>query len=96
MYVNDPYDKIQPPVNLTEPEEEEILIPSLDSAFWDEIPSPQEKSAGTESFPLHVDVCRFDEAGNHTLIADNCPHFVESDELGRNIKSGWTVQSISQ
>lgn len=92
--MQDPYDRIHPPVNLADLEEDPEPRMSLDEVFSEYL-HLETLGSGLDAveFPLHTDVCRFDEAGNHTLMAQRCPHFDGSDELGRTIRPGWTAQN---
>lgn len=91
MYVNDPSEKAQLPIR-TSPVEDEEPRPAADF-FWDDT------SLGARSLPYQMpinvyhEICRFDEHGEHTQMGKNCPHFEPSDEMGRNIVPGWTVQN---
>lgn len=40
----------------------------------------------------YTQVCRFDENGDHVMMAKDCPHFEAEDEMGKVIRKGWTVQ----
>lgn len=87
-WVNDPYDLAQPPVLEKDIETEEPR--DSKDFFWDDItywPDTAHYHQG-----IHTDVCRFDDEGNHTHMAENCPHYDEYDEMGRRIVPGWTAQ----
>jgi hypothetical protein len=88
-WLTDPYQLAQPPtVEQTEVEIEEP--PSNEEIFHESIRHyPDTVGHG---FGFHTEVCRFDESGNHTAMADNCPHFNAEDETGKQIQPGWTVQ----
>lgn len=64
-----------------------------ESEFWEEAVNAVSGgyNAGYHQ-GFHVDVCHFDEAGEHTHIAENCPHFDSADEEGPRIRQGWTIQ----
>lgn len=89
MYVNDPFDLTVPPsiesnIEIEEPRDSKDF-------FWDDVvywPDTVSYHQG-----LHTDICRFDEAGNHTQMSKKCPHFDPEDEEGRRITKGWTAQS---
>jgi hypothetical protein len=76
----------QQEIELEEPQDPE-------NEFWEEAGDAVSGgyNAGYHQ-PFHVDVCHFDEAGEHTHIADKCPHFNAEDEEGPRIRQGWTIQ----
>lgn len=90
MYVNDPSEK----AHLPELEQSQELLEEprhYRDFFWDDQPLDTGRHVGYHR-SLHTQVCRFDQEGNHLTIAKNCPHFDISDEEGRRIQKGWTVQ----
>lgn len=91
----DPWDKTFPPINQADLEDDEEIDPryNLDGVFYGEtVPGqPMASELGGKEFEP-VDICRFDEAGNHTFMGRACPHFDMEDEMGRTIRPGWTAQ----
>jgi hypothetical protein len=88
-WIPDPFQLAQLPT--VEEQEQEI----------DEPPTPEEIfHSSINHYPdtvgygsgIHTGVCHFDETGNHTAMAQNCPHFDPEDEEGFRIRQGWTVQ----
>ena len=86
---------------LTDPHQLAQLPTVEQEELEDEPPTPEEIFHGSfrhypdsvsHSYGIHTDVCRFDEKGNHTDMAEKCPHFDEQDEEGRRVNPGWTVQ----
>lgn len=79
----------QQEIELEEPQDPE-------NEFWEEAGDAGDAVSGGYHAgyhqPFHVDVCHFDEAGEHTHIADKCPHFNAEDEEGPRIRQGWTIQ----
>lgn len=59
--------------------------------FWEEAIERGRHVQGRER--LYTEVCRFDENGDHTVMAKNCPHFDSEDEEGKITRPGWTVQN---
>lgn len=45
---------------------------------------------------MFVDICVFDESGQHVRLAYNCPHYDPVDEQGVRYPEGWTVQNGAQ
>lgn len=89
MWMNDPFELTQAPVIK---EAEELFTEPRDyhEFFWDEA---IERGHHVQSNKrLHTQVCRFDEYGDHTVMARDCPHFNSDDEEGNIIRKGWTVQ----
>lgn len=91
MYLEDPFEKTLPPKREIPVEEEEIKPRDYREYFWDDQPASGPYFAGPPQ-RLHTHICRFDEEGNHISMSDRCPHFNESDEVGKQIRKGWTVQ----
>lgn len=89
-WLTDPYQLAQPPTVEEVIDEDEEALPSLEDTFHESIRHYPD-SVGHQR-GIHVDVCRFDETGNHTQMAGNCPHFEAEDEQGMRIQPGWTVQ----
>lgn len=89
MYVNDPHEKAALPEVVSDLEFEEAR--DYHEFFYDDLPQPGGKYTGYH-WGFHTDICRFDEQGRHTQMADNCPHFDLEDEEGKRILPGWTVQ----
>lgn len=90
-YVNDPSEKALLPTILV-PEEELLAEPrDYHEFFYDDLPKYDPKFAGSPYQP-YTQVCVFDEEGNHTSMAHNCPHYDMEDETGRKIRGSWTVQ----
>jgi hypothetical protein len=89
-YINDPYELTLPPQSYSEVNEEEPRHWS--EFFYDDQPYPGARFAGAPD-RAYTEMCRFDEEGNHTVMAEHCPHFDEADEEGRIVRKGWTVQS---
>lgn len=92
-YVNDPSEKALLPTILV-PEEDLLEEPrDYHEFFGDDLPAQivEPKFAGSPYQP-YTQVCRFNEDGEHTAMAYNCPHFDMEDETGRRIVDGWTVQ----
>jgi hypothetical protein len=57
----------------------------------------QETAPASRNYPGHqhsiaVSRCRFNGAGEHTYMAEKCPHYDVTDEQGPRIRPGWTVQ----
>lgn len=92
MYINDPFEKTLAPKREIPIEEEDIKPRDYHEYFWDDQPMPGNNVVGLPQ-RLHTRVCRFDDEGNHISMSDKCPHFDESDEMGKQIRKGWTVQS---
>lgn len=90
MWLPDPYQLIEEPTLEGEDEEPEELPPTPDEIFHQQFHHRPDDTSYHLGF--HVDVCRFDGRGNHTSIAQNCPHFDQIDEEGPRIKANWTVQ----
>lgn len=92
MYLNDPFDLLLEPrlEGWDEVEEDEDGPPDYEEIFYTE----SRFRPGT--LPYHnnfaTDVCRFNDSGEHTTMAKNCPHFESHDEEGPRIRQGWTVQ----
>jgi hypothetical protein len=79
---------VPPTVEEIELQEEEPADPK--DKFWEEVDYHPDTVGYYQGF--HTEVCRFDEQGNHTQMAKNCPHFEAADEEGPRIRQGWTVQ----
>lgn len=91
MYLHDPVALVQHPT-LAETEEEVFEEPrDYHEFFWDEAVQRGRSISGI-SERLYTQVCKFDEDGNHTVMARNCPHFDLEDEEGKRIQRGWTAQ----
>lgn len=91
-WVNDPHTDLTALPQLENSEEQLEERPDPTDKFWE---------AGHTAFGgrqadyhqgLHVQMCRFDENGDHTQMAENCPHFSAEDEEGPKVMKGWTVQ----
>jgi hypothetical protein len=88
-WVEDPWEKTLPP-KLAEIEnlDEEPSDPK--EKFWEE--AVERGSYVGPPQRLYTEVCRFGPDGEHTSMAKNCPHFEYEDEMGKNIRKGWTSQ----
>lgn len=91
MYLNDPFDlTLQPQIEGWDKVEEEEQGPDYQEIF------NAESHFRPGTLPYHnnfaVEICRFDNQGNHLTMAKNCPHYEGSDEEGPRIRPGWTVQ----
>jgi hypothetical protein len=91
MFINDPSElALEPKLEGWDQVNEEETEPDYDEIFHSEshfIPG---------NLPYHnsfaVDMCRFDENGNHAQMGKNCPHYEQTDEEGPRITPGWTIQ----
>jgi len=88
-WLPDPYMLAQGPT--VEEEELELEGPPTPEEIFHESIRHYPDSVGY-SRGIHTDVCRFDESGNHTQMAKNCPHYDPEDEEGPKVNPGWTVQ----
>jgi hypothetical protein len=91
MFVNDPSELAL----LPEVEEDGLYAePARDyhEFFNDDRPMPGQRHTGWNP-PIQTQICRFNQYNEHTTMAEDCPHFNPSDEEGRIIRKGWTVQS---
>lgn len=59
--------------------------------FYDDQAPPSTRETGYHR-GIHTEVCRFNGKGEHTYIAEHCPHDNIEDEQGRVMPEGWTVQ----
>jgi hypothetical protein len=88
-WITDPHDLAKLPqleysdLDLDEPEDP-------DDKFWEEVNNLPDTVSYHQG--IHVDICRFDEQGSHTVMSNNCPHYDAADELGPVVRQGWTVQ----
>jgi hypothetical protein len=63
----------------------------LQQYFFEETARPSRRAV-KPSRPITRHVCRFDERGRHTYMAEQCPHYAIEDENGPRRKPEWTVQ----
>lgn len=95
MYVNDPFElTLEPKIEGWDQEEDENDEPDYDEIFHSEF--RHYPGISGRSYHAAVDVCRFDEQGNHVVMAKNCVHFNEVDEEGPRVRPGWTIQMNRQ
>lgn len=88
-WLTDPFQLAQPPT--VEEQEIELEVPPSNEEIFHESIRHYPDTVGHDH-GIHIQVCRFDELGNHTSIAENCPHFSIEDEQGKQIQPGWTAQ----
>lgn len=89
MYIEDPFDKMKPPIRTETVEFNEPR--DYHEFFHDDLMPFRGQYAGKPE-RAHTRLCRFDEHGDHTSMSDDCPHFAASDQEGLTVQKGWTCQ----
>lgn len=88
--INDPFELAEPPTledsGILEEEPEDYH-----DRFWDDVKFGGKRTGYQPR--IYVQICRFDDEGNHVEMAKDCPHYDAVDEEGPRIVPGWTVQS---
>lgn len=92
--MNDPNDLAQLPTVKQDIELEEPR--DYHEFFWDDARNPNYGKSPDSHWGIHTQVCRFNERGEHVVIARDCPHYDQSNEEGPQIQKGWTAQVKAQ
>lgn len=89
-YINDPFELAVPPKLQDSEIDFEEEPRDYHDFFYDDIHISPDNTLYHSG--IYTEACRFDEVGEHTYIAKNCPHFDAANEEGPRIRQGWTIQ----